>query len=444
MEEVKGMTEHWSLAIGGLLAGRGAATEALRAFQVFEEWATEALGSQHPVIAQAVARRGWCEAWLGNHGKARTAYERTLDILSATVGTDHPAARAVAEYLAVAGATHDDDPDAGIAAPPYLLAGLPTFDPLSAPDGTLAADDQGQWTEMVAVEGVADLWEQDGGLSAFGFTAGQLLCEIGEAELAVRAFEDYRRWAAREYGPGHEYVLQVVHQLAMCHAALGDRRQAERLYRQTHRLLAVSRPGHPFLSALAERIAECSPPAPPVLFYGLGSALAAQGRPAEAMGAFGAYARWAEAEYGLDHPYVRQAHAARGSCRSRLGSALSAGELMAGPSTEPLGGTWAPPGMQALQPQLAAIGTLLAKDAHYEEALSAFRQAEECIAGELGPGDRSLVTVLASHAWCHEQLGYTGEARGLYQRAALLARQHEATGEPVGAEVVDYLRERCG
>jgi len=469
------VTERWGFAVGAVLMDSGP-EQAFNSFRLFEGWAAEALGPAHPAVAQAVARQAWCQARLGKLRESCDLYRRALDMLEASVGTEHIASRRLASYLATACSDGSGRPSGtGQSAPPRRLEGLLPFNPLaSSGSPTRELDGEQERLEAAARQiGLSGLVAGGTPPDSQGYMVGTALAEIGEFDLAAKAFELYQRWASQEYGSDHDYVLQAVNQLAYCHLRLGNYTESCQLYDRARQILERTRPGDPSIRTLADRIDARCPPAHERWFFGIGTRLAAEGRFEDAIGAFDAYQRWAAGTHGPRHKYVAHAVAVQANCyaqvgqpevacmlyRRALGLAPFAGfreelraEMVAyvdehckeggGGDSElfvKLGDTWAPPSLHRIEPELGQVGDALISSGHPDEALSALDAHEAWIVRQSASDDPRLGPVLARKARCHAELGHDQEACRLYE----LARRYYPPEDAFSREVDEYLAENC-
>jgi hypothetical protein len=104
---------------------------------------------------------------------------------------------------------------------------------------------------------------------------------------------------------------------------------------------------------------------------------------------------------------------------------------------------WEPPSLPDLEPDLEAIGDVLAGREHYQEAISAYEGSEQWLLRGGKATDPALASVLAKQAWNHARLGHHEEACRLTARAKELI---EATNGPDDEFVLvasEYLRQNC-
>jgi tetratricopeptide (TPR) repeat protein len=315
------MIERWAYTAGSVLMDADPA-RALQSFEVFERWAAGELGPADPVVAQAVARQGWCQARLGRRAESEGLYSRALRLLETTAGPGHPASSQLVTYLA---ALHAPDGASHAPAPPRTLAGLPPFSPFG-PDGitdaSLAAE-QERLEDAARRAGRPSPGAEAGRAGEadreHGFVAGRMLAEIGEFELAGQAFEDFGHWANRQYGPEHPSVLEAVRQLAYCQSRLGNHVEACRLYQRVRQMLTRTDSGSHALGVLAGQIA--------YELFEIGRALTWQERPGEALSAFQVAQAWVGRECGPQEPLLTDLLVAQAWCQVELGDEQAARQL---------------------------------------------------------------------------------------------------------------------
>ncbi len=465
-------TERWAYAVGGVYMESNQDL-ALTNFQLFERWAADQLGPEHPVVALVLARQGWCRARLGDHRNACEAYRRSLHILEATVGAGHPAARRVSAYLAAAceGETGTSE------WPPHTLEGIRPFNPLG-PEGAegRGLDEVAREVEAAAtVLGLPLRLGPPGNRGASGYLFGTLLREAGEYQAAAAAFAEYERWVARERGPTHDGVLQALNQLAYCYRLLADTARVCELYERSRRILIDAYPGNPYIEQLTRRLEAQCPAIPSRWLYGVGEWLGRSGRVGDAQVAFDAYHRWAEAQLGPRHPYTLRALALRGYCAEELGQMGRAYRLYrkllelrpeAAAATVVVGdlerfltehpgadrteqqdwrsyvrSEWVPPGLHELEPSLEEIGDLLKEAGHVDEAASVYEAVEAWMLRQ-GSGVR-LGEILAKQGWCQARLGNRDVACHLYERAKRAIEERSGPDTPFVREIARYLAEAC-
>jgi tetratricopeptide (TPR) repeat protein len=96
-----------------------------------------------------------------------------------------------------------------------------------------------------------------------------------------------------------------------------------------------------------------------------------------------------------------------------------------------------------VQPRLEAIGDLLVRDEHYDEAISAYEAAQRWVERNEGDDRESLATLLAKRAWCHVELGQGELACRLYERALRLEQATERADQEFIRNASEYLEENC-
>jgi hypothetical protein len=478
------MIEAWGLAAGGVIMAEDPAA-ALIAFQQFEEWAADRLGQRHQAVAQALVRQAWCQSALRNQTEACRLYQGALDILLATVGADHPDAVRLAEYVSEActessGIGRRLEPGRQPIAPPQTLEGLQPFNPLTleGPTEGLESIEQ-RLTEALGPSGETPSAD-DLDPRAHGYTLGMFLREIGEFDRAIQAFEDYEGWASREYGAGDERTVEALNQVAYCQYQLGHFADACQLWDKIRTILESTHPDSPSLETLSARIAGSCPPAPERYHFGVAEQLVSAERFNEAIAAYAAYERWAALEYGPTHDYVLESMAMRGHSHERIGrereacavykrvlpliadresTPVDADEIRAflaghcesqeeegvdgAAAQPPWHWPWDPPSLPDLEPDLEAVGDVLAGNEHYEEAISAYEGYEQWLLRGQEANDSAQASVLAKQAWNHARLGHHEEACRLTARAKELMEAQNGPEDQFVVAASEYLRENC-
>lgn len=477
------MIEGWGLASGGVLMNEDPRS-ALIAFEQFERWAVDRLGPDHAAVAQALVRQAWCELAVGNQARACRLYERALDVLRVSVGSDHPDAVRLAEYVSEA-CTSDSgigqrlESDRKPLSPPQTLEGLQPFNPLEmegTTDRSLTAIEEHVTRALEATGEPVPLPEVDDP-EPHEYTLGMFLREIGEFDRSIEAFEDYERWAARTYGANDDRTVEALNQLAYCHYRAGHFADACRFWEQTRSLLQSIHPESPSIEILSARLADLCPPAPDRWFFGLAEQLREDEHNKEAIAAYSAYERWASREYGPAHEQVLDSLAMQGYCHEQLGhvanacslyqrvlglvgdrelSFLDVGELRAyvaehcadGRHSTEVGGTgwhwpWDPPSLSEVEPQLETIGDLLAAGHHHGEAISAYESFEQWLGREGGSGGAALAPIIAKRAWNHAQLGHHDEACRLTAEAKQLWEAESGPDDEFVIAAREYLEKNC-
>jgi tetratricopeptide (TPR) repeat protein len=474
--------EQWAYAVGGVLMDEQP-DDALPAFRAFEKWATSELGPNNPAVAQAVARQAWCEARLGHRVEACRLYERSLGLVRAQFGDDHPAAMEISAYLESncgPAARLNQSEVSATEAGPHTLEGLPRFNPLKATgDWTLALEDMERAArDMAGRLGITDLSQTVGDADEQGFNVGKLFREIGEFELAIETFEEYERWASAKYGPEHNYVVQALHQLAHCHWEVGAYSEACRLNQRTIDLVRKTEPDNPYIQVLEKSTEERCPPVAEQWLFGLAQQLCDADRFEEAPEPLEAYERWAEREHGAQHRYVLESIALRGYAHECMGDMEEAcrlhrqvlamapeadtGEIPvedletfvaehcgaadddADPSGRvPLGERWDIQTLAEIEPYLESVGDTLVTRTHYDEAASAYAAAQAWVERTEGPDDPDVARLLANRAWCHVQTGEQELACRLYERAMRMTQASDQPDEEFLSSTAAYLVENC-
>jgi tetratricopeptide (TPR) repeat protein len=201
---------------------------------------------------------------------------------------------------------------------------------------------------------------------------------------------------------------------------------------------------------MSELIPE-GPPSDSTMFM-VGTVLTEIGDVGLAAEAFEQYERWAAGEYGADHDYVLQAVYALAYCQACLGSYAESCRLYerakqilerthpGHPEIEVIA-DW----IEACCPPAPGewffgIGTRLATEGSFEDAIGAFTAYERWVARDRGPDHRYVAHAVAVQAHCYAQVEQVAVACRLYRRVVGLA---ESAGlrEETMAEVAAYLAE---
>jgi len=299
---------------------------AARMYREYARWATENYGPDHDFVLQALHQLAYCQWQLGEFTDGCRLYRRTIDILRKTAPAN-----------------------------PYIRV-----------------LEQG-------IEGKCPALEEK---LLYGLAAQ--LDEANRLEEAAAALEAYERWAVREYGDEHMYLLEARMLRGSCYERLGEYHDACRLYRQV--LVAAPPLGvdGDVIAGIQEFVSEqCDNP------------------PEEDSGDSGAL------------PPL------------------------------PLGERWMSPPLAEIEPDLESIGESLIGEAHYEEAISAFEGAQAWLDRVEGPDSPSAGMLFAKQAWCHAKIGEHELACRLYERAIRLEKANEEPNQDMLRSASKYLEQDC-
>ena|SRR2546426_3219952 len=89
----------YQYALGKRYRSQGQLVKAITAFDAAEKWLVTNRGAKHPHVVAAIISRAATYAQMGRTIEACRDYERALDLITATVGRDHPKAAEVTRYL---------------------------------------------------------------------------------------------------------------------------------------------------------------------------------------------------------------------------------------------------------------------------------------------------------------------------------------------------------
>ena len=298
---------------------------AARMFKEYADWAMKNHGPEHNFVLQALHQLAYCQWQLGDFTEGCRLYGQAIDLLR-KIEPQNPYLRVLEEGI------EGKCP----VVPEKLLYGL-----------------------------ALQLDEDD------------------EFEEAAFALEVYERWAEREYGAEHFYVVEAWTTRASCYERLGEYHDACGLYKQ---VLAAA----PGLDVDTRYTAE-----------------------------------------------IRKFVAEQCDTLPERSASPPAQALL------PLGERWMPPLLDEIEPELESIGDALFSDGHFEEAVSAYEGAQAWIERIEGADDPSVPTLLAKRAGCHVELGQNELGCRLYERAVRLVESSEDPDQEFLRSASEYLEENC-
>jgi tetratricopeptide (TPR) repeat protein len=206
-------------------------------------------------------------------------------------------------------------------------------------------------------------------------------------EEAAAALEAYERWAVREYGDEHMYLLQARLMRGSCYERQGEYDGACRLYKEA----LVSAP-----------------------------------------------------RLGVDGDVIAGVKAfVSEQCNRTPDDLPDDGGDRGGLPPPPLGERWMSPPLAEVEPDLESIGESLIGEAHYEEAISAFEGAQAWLDRVEGPDSLAAGMLLAKRAWCHAKIGEDELACRLYERATRLEKANENPNQDMLRSASEYLAKNC-
>jgi tetratricopeptide (TPR) repeat protein len=308
--------------VGKLFREIGEFELAIETFEEYERWASEKYGPEHDLVIQALHQLAYCHWEVGAYSEACRLNQRTIDLVRKT-DPDNP-------YVQVIEKAIQDE------CPPM-------------PE---------RW-----LYGLADR-----------------LCEADRFEEAAGALEAYERWAQREHGPDHSYLLESMALRAYAYESMGDREAACRLYRRVLAMRPEAEPGADWIEDTRSFVAE--------------------------------HCGASEADGDASDPV-------------------------------PLGERWSPFMLAEVEPDLESIGDSLVALTHYDEAASAYEAAQAWVERAQGPRAVGVPALLAKRAWCHAETGEQELACRLYERAMRLLEASDEPDEELLRSAAGYLAENC-
>jgi tetratricopeptide (TPR) repeat protein len=212
------------------------------------------------------------------------------------------------------------------------------------------------------------------------FGLAQQLCDADRFEEAPEPLEAYQRWAEREHGAQHRYVLESIALRGYAYECMGDMEEACRLHRQVLAMASEADTGEIPVGDLEAFVAE--------------------------------------------------------HCGAADDDADSSGRV-------PLGERWDVQTLAEIEPYLESLGDTLAARTHYDEAASAYAAAQAWVERIEGPDHPDVARLLANRAWCHVETGEQELACRLYERAMRLTQASDEPDEEFLRSTAEYLAENC-
>jgi tetratricopeptide (TPR) repeat protein len=322
LSQMVGDADEQAFNVGKLFREIGEFELAVDSFEEYERWASEKHGPEHDNVIHALHQLAYCHWELGAYSDACRLQQRTIDLLRKTQ-PDNP-------YIQVLEKGIEDK------CPP-----------------------------------IAEQW-------LFGLA--QQLCDADRFGEAPEALEVYERWAEREHGAQHRYVLESIALRGYAHECMGDMEQACRLYRRVLAIAPEGDTGEIPVQDLETFVAE--------------------------------------------------------HCGAIAGD-VDPSELV------PIGERWDALTLAEIEPYLESVGDTLVTCTHYDEAASAYAAAQAWVERTEGPEDPSMATLLANRAWCHVQTGEQELACRLYERAMRLVQASDQPDQEFLRSTAEFLAENC-